>query len=52
MKVLIVGANGQIGKHLTSFIKEHNDLEAKVMIRKEEQASYFKDLGAETAVVI
>ncbi len=50
-KVLIVGANGQVGKHLTSFIKEHNDLEAKVMIRKEEQASYFRDLGAETAVV-
>ncbi|MDO6657023.1 SDR family oxidoreductase [Anaerobacillus sp. 1_MG-2023] len=51
MKVLIVGANGQVGKHLVSFIQDHKDLEAKVMIRKEEQASYFKDLGAETAVV-
>ncbi|WP_347552587.1 SDR family oxidoreductase [Pseudalkalibacillus hwajinpoensis] len=51
MKVLIVGANGQIGKHLVSFIQDHNDLEAKVMIRKEEQASYFNDLGAETVVV-
>ncbi|MDP4552152.1 SDR family oxidoreductase [Alkalihalobacillus macyae] len=51
MKVLIVGANGQIGKHLVSFIQDHNDLEAKVMIRKEEQAASFKALGAETAVV-
>lgn len=51
MKVLIVGANGQVGKHLVSFIQDHKDLEAKVMIRKEEQASYFNDLGAETAVV-
>lgn len=51
MKVLIVGANGQIGKHLVSFIHDHNDLEAKVMIRKEEQAGSFKELGAETAVV-
>lgn len=51
MKVLIVGANGQVGKHLVSFIQGHKDLEAKVMIRKEEQASYFNDLGADTVVV-
>ncbi|RDI42205.1 SDR family oxidoreductase [Falsibacillus pallidus] len=51
MKVLIVGANGQVGKHLVSFIQDHQDLEAKVMIRKEKQASYFKELGAETVVV-
>ncbi|MBN8210167.1 SDR family oxidoreductase [Bacillus sp. NTK071] len=51
MKVLIVGANGQVGKHLVSFIQDHKDLEAKVMIRKEEQASYFNDLGADTVVV-
>ncbi|MGA9290509.1 MAG: SDR family oxidoreductase [Anaerobacillus sp.] len=51
MKVLIVGANGQVGKHLVSFIQDHNELEAKVMIRKEEQAAYFNDLGAETVVV-
>jgi uncharacterized protein YbjT (DUF2867 family) len=51
MKVLIVGANGQIGKHLVSFIKDNENLQAKAMIRKEEQASYFEDLGAETAIV-
>ena len=50
MKVLVVGANGQIGKHLVSFIQDSESLEAKAMIRKQEQASYFKDLGAETAI--
>lgn len=51
MKVLIVGANGQIGKHLVSYIQESNNLEAKAMIRKQEQASFFENLGAETVVV-
>ncbi|WP_202077895.1 SDR family oxidoreductase [Caldalkalibacillus salinus] len=51
MKVLIVGANGQIGKHLVSFMQENDSLDAKAMIRKPEQASYFEDLGAETVVV-
>ncbi|GGF27632.1 putative sugar epimerase YhfK [Halobacillus andaensis] len=50
MKVLVVGANGQIGKHLVSFIQDSENLEAKAMIRKQEQASYFEELGAETAV--
>ncbi|SFM12154.1 SDR family oxidoreductase [Salibacterium qingdaonense] len=51
MNVLVVGANGQIGKHLVSSIQNSDKLKAKAMIRKEEQASYFKELGAETAVV-
>ncbi|RKQ34004.1 SDR family oxidoreductase [Oceanobacillus halophilus] len=51
MKVLVVGANGQIGKHLVSFIQDSDKLKAKAMIRKQEQASYFENLGAETAVV-
>lgn len=51
MKVLVVGANGQVGKHLVQFIQETDGMEAKAMIRKEEQASYFKELGAETVLV-
>ncbi|KHE72957.1 SDR family oxidoreductase [Halobacillus sp. BBL2006] len=51
MKVLVVGANGQIGKHLVRFIQDSESLEAKAMIRKEEQASFFQELGAETVVV-
>ncbi|MFQ3545645.1 SDR family oxidoreductase [Halobacillus rhizosphaerae] len=51
MKVLVVGANGQIGKHLVTSIQNREGFEAKAMIRKQEQASFFEDLGAETAVV-
>ncbi|MGY4688195.1 SDR family oxidoreductase [Salibacterium sp. K-3] len=51
MNVLVVGANGQIGKHLVSSIQDSDKLKAAAMIRKEEQASYFKDLGADTKVV-
>ncbi|MEQ6378063.1 SDR family oxidoreductase [Bacillaceae bacterium S4-13-58] len=50
MKILVVGANGQIGKHLVRFIQESGNHVARAMIRKEEQASYFEQLGAETAV--
>ncbi|TFE02294.1 SDR family oxidoreductase [Jeotgalibacillus salarius] len=51
MKVLIIGANGQVGKHFTRFVQESDGLEARAMIRKEEQKSYFEDLGAETVLV-
>lgn len=51
MKVLVVGSNGQIGKHLVSLLQDSNNFEAKAMIRKQEQVSYFEDLGAETALV-
>ncbi|WP_053218810.1 SDR family oxidoreductase [Virgibacillus senegalensis] len=51
MKVLVVGANGQIGKHLVKILQNKDSLKAKAMIRKQEQASFFEDLGAETAVV-
>ncbi|MDC3417622.1 SDR family oxidoreductase [Aquibacillus salsiterrae] len=50
MKILVVGANGQIGKHLVRFIQE-SEHEAKAMIRNEAQSSYFTELGAETVVV-
>ncbi len=51
MKVLVVGANGQIGKHLVSMIQNSDNLEAKAMIRKQEQSAFFEDLGAETVLV-
>lgn len=50
MKILVVGANGQIGRHLVQFI-QNSEHEARAMIRNEDQAAYFKELGAETAVV-
>lgn len=51
MKILVVGANGQIGKHLVAKIQDTDGLQAKAMIRKQEQASYFKELGAESVLV-
>lgn len=51
MKVLVVGANGQIGKFLVKFLQESGNHSARAMIRNEEQASYFEGLGAETVVV-
>lgn len=50
MKVLIVGANGQIGKHLITFMKSHQELKAVAMIRDQEQAPFFHQNGAETVV--
>ncbi|HLR68375.1 MAG TPA: SDR family oxidoreductase [Virgibacillus sp.] len=51
MKILVVGANGQIGKHLVGFIQESETLTARAMIRNQEQASFFENIGAETAIV-
>ncbi|WP_240376886.1 SDR family oxidoreductase [Bacillus piscicola] len=51
MKVLVVGANGQIGKHLVTFIQDTDGMEARAMIRNPEQASFFENASAETTVV-
>ena len=50
MKVLVVGANGQIGKHLVDQLKESGEHTVRAMIRKEEQKAYFENLGVETAL--
>ncbi|WP_409252807.1 SDR family oxidoreductase [Bacillus sp. SCS-153A] len=51
MKILVVGANGQIGKQLVGIIQNSGSHTARAMIRKQEQVSHFESLGAETAVV-
>ncbi|MEB1808828.1 MAG: SDR family oxidoreductase [Bacillaceae bacterium] len=51
MKVLVVGANGQIGKHLVAMMQNSEGYKAKAMIRNQEQAAFFEKLGAETVVV-
>lgn len=51
LKILVVGANGQIGKYLVKLIQDSGNHMARAMIRKPEQAAYFKKLGAENAVV-
>ncbi|MDQ0254815.1 uncharacterized protein YbjT (DUF2867 family) [Evansella vedderi] len=51
MNVLVVGANGQIGKHLVSFLQNKDGLKAKAMIRKPEQSADFEKIGAETVLI-
>ncbi|RRN71959.1 SDR family oxidoreductase [Peribacillus simplex] len=51
MKVFVVGANGQIGKHLVDLLKDSPDYSVRAMIRKEEQRQHFEKNGIESAVV-
>lgn len=51
MKVFVVGANGQIGKHLVDLLKDSPDHNVRAMIRKEEQMQHFEKNGIESAVV-
>ena len=48
MNVLIVGANGGIGRILSNQLSQKKGLNPIALIRKEEQRSFFDDLGVET----
>jgi len=50
MKVLVVGANGQIGKHLIQLLNVSEHHSAVAMVRNEEQVASFKNLGVETTL--
>ncbi|HLR68246.1 SDR family oxidoreductase [Virgibacillus alimentarius] len=50
MKVLVVGANGQIGRHMVQRLAKDEHHQVKAMIRKQEQADFFTHLGAETVI--
>ena len=51
MNILVVGANGQIGKHLVDKIQRTNEHTAIAMVRNEDQISQFESQGAKTALV-
>ncbi|WP_462411752.1 SDR family oxidoreductase [Neobacillus sp. Marseille-QA0830] len=51
MKVFVVGANGQIGHYLIDLLIKGNKHTARAMVRKQEQADYFQNLGVETAII-
>lgn len=50
MKVLVVGANGQIGRHFVKMLADSEHHVPKAMIRKEEQISFFNSLGVESVL--
>ncbi|GAF14679.1 oxidoreductase YlbE [Bacillus sp. JCM 19046] len=47
MNVLVIGANGQIGKHLVQKLEQHTSHHVRAMVRKQEQKEYLDDLGIE-----
>ncbi|MCA1038229.1 SDR family oxidoreductase [Bacillus infantis] len=50
MNILIVGANGQIGRHLIEKLAE-TEHKSVAMVRKEEQVKELRDLGADKVVI-
>ncbi|WP_459888626.1 SDR family oxidoreductase [Halostagnicola bangensis] len=49
MHVLVAGAHGQVGQHVTSILAE-SDHDVRGMIRSEDQVEAIEDLGAEPVV--
>lgn len=50
MKVLVVGANGQIGQHFVNLLKDSQEHSPKAMVRKQEQAESFRNSGVEAVL--
>ncbi|MFC7363830.1 MULTISPECIES: SDR family oxidoreductase [Bhargavaea] len=51
MNVLVIGANGKIGKQLVRLLSESGEHSPTAMIRDDKQKPAFEELGAKTAVV-
>ncbi|KMY52709.1 sugar epimerase [Bacillus sp. FJAT-27231] len=50
MKVLVVGANGQIGRQVVELLQESEEHTARALVRRQEQAESFERSGVEAAV--
>ncbi|HDT7699228.1 TPA: SDR family oxidoreductase [Enterococcus faecium] len=50
MNVLVIGANGQIGKHLISQLHEDPNHTVRAMVRKQEQAEALEQAGVEAVL--
>jgi len=50
MKVLIIGANGRIGRQITQKLSKTDGFEPTAFIRKEEQKSYFYSINVPSVV--
>jgi uncharacterized protein YbjT (DUF2867 family) len=51
MKVLVIGANGQIGKQVVSLLAKNTEHEVRAMVRSSEQVGPLKELGAHETIV-
>jgi uncharacterized protein YbjT (DUF2867 family) len=50
MKVLVVGANGKIGRILVNKLQNDNDFQVRAMVRSVEQANELNERGVEAVV--
>ncbi|QKY70741.1 SDR family oxidoreductase [Lentibacillus sp. CBA3610] len=50
MKALVIGANGQIGKHIVNQLKKSDEHTVRAMVRKEEQAEELKKNGIDAVI--
>ncbi|WP_342504714.1 SDR family oxidoreductase [Sporosarcina sp. FSL K6-2383] len=50
MKVLLIGANGQIGKHVVKLLQESNEHTVRAMVRDEAQVAVLQEKGIEAIV--
>ena len=50
MRVLVIGANGKIGRQFVKMLAEDSKHTPKALIRKEEQKQQFDELGVESVV--
>jgi uncharacterized protein YbjT (DUF2867 family) len=50
MKVFLIGANGQVGKHIVKLLQDSNRHELTTMVRSEEQAEQLKQSGVNVVV--
>jgi len=50
VKVLLIGANGQIGKHVVNLLKDSNEYTVRAMVRNEGQAAALNEKGVEAVV--
>lgn len=50
MKILVIGSNGQIGKHLVDQLQNSKEHTVRAMVRKEEQVEELKKSGIEAVL--
>jgi len=50
VKVFLIGANGQVGRHIVYLLQASNEHSIKAMVRNEQQAEAFKQSGVDAVV--